>query len=73
MGALLKLRAKEQGIAPQVLASSSDLSALARGYYEESGLTHGWKKRIIGDELIDLLEGRICLSIQDGNLNVLRK
>ncbi len=70
MNALLRLRAKENGVAPQVIASSSDLTELARGYYEESELLKGWKKKIVGDELVCLLEGKLALSLDNGVLVV---
>lgn len=64
--ALVKLRAKEHDIAVQTLASHADLTALARGHYEDSEVLRGWRKQIVGDDLVRMLEGSITLGIKDG-------
>ena len=70
MCALVRLRAKESGVAMQTLASHSDLTALARGHFEGIDLMRGWRRALVGDELVDLLEGRIALSLVKGELIV---
>lgn len=50
----------------QTLASHSDLAALARGHSEDSDLMRGWRWTLVGEELVDLLEGRIALSLNQG-------
>ncbi len=70
MSALVRLRARENDIAMQTLASHSDLASLARGYRENIDLLRGWRRSLIGEELIDLLEGRIRLSLKNGSLVV---
>ena len=72
MTALVRLRAKENDIAVQTLASHSDLVQLARGYTEGAELLRGWRKAIVGDELLDLLEGRLALSICEAGVKVTR-
>ena len=72
MCALVRLRAKENGVAMQTLASHSDLTALARGHFEGIDLMRGWRRALVGDELVDLLEGRIALSLVKGELIVER-
>ncbi len=72
MNALVRLRAKENDIAMQVLASHADLAAVARGHYEGVDLMKGWRRAIIGEELMDLLAGKICLSLGPGGLVVKR-
>ena len=72
MAALVRLRAKENGVAMQTLASHSDLAALARGHSEDSDLMRGWRWTLVGEELVDLLEGRIALSLSKGELVVER-
>lgn len=70
MGALLHLRAHEAGVAPQAIASTSDLATLARGHKKESQLLRGWKYELIGKELEQLLEGNISLRFSKGKLVV---
>ena len=70
MGALLHLRAREAGVAPQAIASTSDLAALARGHKEDNELLRGWKYELIGKEFEQLLGGKIALSFNKGKLVV---
>lgn len=70
MTALVRQRAKENNIAMQTLASHGDLTLVARGHFDEAEVLRGWRKEIVGDELLDLLDGRIVFSIVDGALAV---
>ena len=70
MGALLHLRARESGVAPQAIASTSDLAALARGHKEDNELLRGWKYELVGKEFEQLFGGKIALSFNKGKLVV---
>ena len=72
MMALVRLRSKESGIAMPTLASHDDLVRVARGYRDDVELLRGWRRAIVGDELLDLLDGRIKLSLDGGSLIVER-
>ena len=73
MTALVRLRAKENGVAFQTLASHGDLAAVARGHVDNVDLLRGWRRALVGEELLDLLQGKIALSLEDGELKVTRK
>ncbi|WP_251197886.1 ribonuclease D [Anaerotardibacter muris] len=62
--------AKENDIAPQTLASHAELTKLARGHYDDCELLKGWRRRLLGDELLDFLAGKLLLRIADGNLEI---
>ena len=70
MSALLRLRARQAGVAPQAIASASDLAAFARNYRGEHELLHGWKYELVGRELVTLLEGKLALRFEKGKLLV---
>ena len=72
MSALVRLRAKENGIAFPTLASHDDLARVARGYREGVDLLRGWRRAIVGEELLEILDGRLALSL-DGGLKVERR
>lgn len=72
MSALVRLRAKENGIAFPTLASHDDLARVARGYREGVDLLRGWRRAIVGEELLELLEGRLALSLDGDGLVVER-
>ena len=70
MEAVVRLRARENGIAMQTLASRDDLARLARGYAEEVDVLRGWRRAMVGDELLELLAGRLALSLGEEGLRV---
>ncbi|MEI7814532.1 MAG: ribonuclease D [Coriobacteriia bacterium] len=70
MIALVRLRAREHGVAMPLMASRDDLERLAAGEKEASPLLEGWRKKMVGDELLALLEGRLELALKDGVLVV---
>ena len=70
MSALVKLRARENDIAYQTLASNDDLQAIARGYSKERELLTGWRFEIVGKELLALLAGDKGLALEAGLLKV---
>ncbi|WP_050749538.1 ribonuclease D [Slackia heliotrinireducens] len=73
MTALVRLRARENNVAFQVLVSHDELVHIARGHYERCDVLKGWRKRMVGDELLKLVNGELALRIEDGNLKVTRR
>ncbi len=71
MNALVRLRAKQNDIAPQVLANHNDLTQLARGHTDGLGVLSGWRRQMIGDELLMLLQGKISLGLCGDELCVI--
>jgi ribonuclease D len=69
--AVLRARAEEAGIAPELVASRSDLDALLfavlSGQPERDGnrLLHGWRRDLAGDAIIALATGRCALRVID--------
>lgn len=72
MSGIARKCAKENDIAPQTLASHAELTKLARGHYDECELLNGWRKHLLGNQLLDLLAGKVSLRITDGNLEIER-
>ncbi len=70
MLALTRIVSRENDIAMQTLASNADLTNLARGHVEESGLMKGWRKNLIGEKLVRLLEGKLSMRLVDGELAI---
>lgn len=66
--ALVRVRAKEEDIAMQTLASHNDLVQIARGHFEGTQVMCGWRKKILGDDMADLLDGKMSLCLDDGEL-----
>jgi ribonuclease D len=73
--ALVRYRSLESGVAVELIATQSALAELVartrRGEEsEELEITRGWRGRLVGDELRELLAGRRALSVAEGRLRV---
>ena len=67
--ALLRARAREAGLAYELLAARADLQAIVaavRSSGEEADVRtlRGWRRELAGGELLDLLAGRVSLSVE---------
>jgi ribonuclease D len=72
MVALVRLRAHEHGVAMPLLASRDDLERLAAGDREGNPLLESWRRAMVGNELVELLDGDVTLSLEDARLQVVR-
>jgi len=69
---LLKIRAKEAGVAPRLIARSDDLEALAAGVRKNLRILEGWRFEEFGSDALDLVEGRLAFAIENGKLKMSR-
>ena len=69
---LLKIRAKESGVAPRLIARSDDLEALAAGVRKNLKILSGWRFEQFGRDAVDLVEGRLGFAIENGKLKMSR-
>jgi len=60
---LLKAKADQEGVAQKLIASSSDLDALAAGERQMPALK-GWRKEVFGNDALELCEGRVALAVE---------
>jgi ribonuclease D len=65
--AVLKARAMEAEIAPTLLATTADLQALVEARMNRAALDlpllKGWRRLLLGDLLLDVLDGKLALAI----------
>ena len=69
---LLKIRSKETGVAPKLIARSDELEALAAGVRDGLNILRGWRFEEFGRDALDLVEGRLAFAIEDGKLKMTR-
>jgi ribonuclease D len=74
--ALLRARAREAGLAYELLAARADLQAIvAAGRTGEQDADvrtlRGWRRELVGEELLALLDGRRSLSVRNRQLKVI--
>ncbi|MDQ6989162.1 MAG: ribonuclease D, partial [Mariprofundaceae bacterium] len=66
---LLRLKAEESSISATILASKSDLACLASWGHKRQGeqpdiaCLQGWRLQLVGNDLLRLLHGQICLRL----------
>jgi ribonuclease D len=74
--ALVRHRSMETGVAVELIATQSELAALVNSLRRgENGdqvrVANGWRRELVGDELKELIEGRVALSVDpEGGLRV---
>ena len=73
--AVVRHRSQESGVAVELIATQAELTALvgARRRGEDGDgirVTTGWRRELVGQELIELLAGRRSLAVTDGRLQV---
>ncbi|MDO5705482.1 MAG: ribonuclease D [Paracoccus sp. (in: a-proteobacteria)] len=66
---LLKAKSDESGVASKLIASASDLDAIAAGARDVPALS-GWRAEVFGRDALRLAEGRIALSARGGAVRV---
>jgi ribonuclease D len=80
--ALVRARAREADVAYELLASRADLQTIVvtrREYATTAGESageadvrtlQGWRRELVGEELLALLDGRVSLSVRSGRLQI---
>src|ERR687890_270217 len=69
---LLKIRAKEAGVAARLIARTDELEALAAGVRKNLNILSGWRYEQFGKDALDLVEGRLAFAIEHGKLKMSR-
>jgi ribonuclease D len=72
--ALLRARAREAGLAYELLAARADLQAIVATWRsrEEADVRtlRGWRRELAGGELLALLDGEVALSVEGRALHI---
>jgi ribonuclease D len=67
---LLKVRAKESGVAPKLIARSEELDALAAGDRGGLALLEGWRMDAFGRDALALADGRLGFVVEKGRVRL---
>lgn len=66
---LLKAKAEAAGVAQKLIATSSDLDAIATGD-RDVGALQGWRKKVFGRDALKLCDGLVGLKVQGNDVVV---
>lgn len=67
---LLKIRCTEEGVAPRLVASSADIEAIALDPEAEIKAVSGWRYDIFGKDALALINGKMALTSDQGQIKV---
>jgi ribonuclease D len=68
---LLKAKSEAAGVAPKLIASSSELDEIAAGQ-RGGGALKGWRGEVFGADALRLCEGKIALSARGGAVRIVQ-
>jgi ribonuclease D len=71
MAAIVRIRSSENKLPSSVLASRAMLEELAQKRDESAALLQGWRKDIVGAELVKLLCGQLLLGMANSELEII--
>lgn len=64
---LLKGKAEEYGVAAKLIATASDLDAIAAGQRDAAAL-RGWRAEVFGEDALKLCDGKIALRVRGSRI-----
>lgn len=67
--AVVRLRSEESKVSSTSLATRKDLEHIVLGRRDAAPL-HGWRRALVGDDLLGIVEGRLSLQVSDSGLKV---
>jgi ribonuclease D len=70
LSALAHLRARENSVSASLLAPHDEIVKLAHGETEGVSIVEGWRKALVGDDMLALLDGKLLLSLNGHELKV---
>lgn len=67
----LKVVCEQEGIAPKLVASSSDIDAVAESDAAEVPLLHGWRRELFGNLALAIKRGEAVIGFDKGKVRVI--
>ena len=67
----LKVVCEQEGIAPKLVASSSDIDAIAESDEADIHLMHGWRRELFGELALAIKRGEAVIGFDRGRVRVL--
>ncbi len=67
---LLRYEAERQQVAPRLIASVSELEAIAASDDADVPALQGWRRKAFGERALALKHGKLALKLKDGKVTV---
>ncbi len=67
---LLRIRCEEEGVAPKLLATVSDLEKIALDDDADVPALHGWRRKVFGEDALRLKRGELALVLNGTKVEV---
>jgi ribonuclease D len=67
---LLRFEAERNQVAPRLIASASELEAIAADDDADVEALKGWRRKVFGERALALKHGRLALKLKDGKVTV---
>ena len=67
----LKVVCEQEGIAPKLVATTSDIDAVAESDAADVHLMHGWRRELFGDLALAIKRGEAVIGFERGRVRVL--
>jgi ribonuclease D len=69
----LKIVSERENVAPKLIASSSDIDAVAMSDEAEVPALHGWRRAIFGDLALQLKHGKALIGMDNGRARIVKR
>jgi ribonuclease D len=67
----LKVVCEREGLAPKLVANTSDIEAVAESDEADVPLMHGWRREVFGNLALQLKRGKAMIGFKDGRVVIL--
>jgi ribonuclease D len=64
----LKVVCEREGLAPKLVANTSDIEAVAESDEADVPLMHGWRREVLGNLALELKRGQAMIGFKDGRV-----
>lgn len=69
----LKVACETENVAPKLLASASDIDAVAIDDNADVPLLHGWRREVFGNMALDIKHGNACIGMENGRAVLIKR
>ncbi len=69
----MKVACENEGIAPKLLASATEIDAIAVDDNAKVPLLEGWRREVFGNLALDIKHGKACIGMENGRAVIMRR